>query len=314
MQCLKPLTGYRSANLNPNGKRSIIFTPSGSMSRTPITLPCGQCHVCRLQKSKDTAICAVHEAQLNEANCFITLTYSPENLPPLGTLVKKHFQDFMKRLRAKYSPRKIRYLQCGEYGEKLNRPHYHACLFNFDFADKKYWKTHNEEKYYISEELTEIWGLGHCVIGDVTFESAAYVGRYITKKRNGPRYRHHYEVVDHSTGEILGEKLPEYATMSQSIGRDFYAKYKKDIYPNDEVIIDHRATLPPKRYDRFLEKENPELFEEVKKNRNNQKSAVKKAFDNLNPDRLLQKEQLMVRNMQRLERQFENEMQSIRSL
>ena len=307
MQCLKPLTGYRSANLNPNGKRSIIFSPSGSHSRVPVTLPCGQCRVCRLNKSRETAICSVHESKLYEANCFLTLTYSPENVPPLGSLRKKDIIDFLKRLRAKYAPRKIRYLQCGEYGEKKNRPHHHVCLFNFDFSDKTYWKTHNGEKYFISDELTQLWGHGHCVIGNLTFESAAYVGRYVTKKRNGPKFAHHYEVIDEKTGEVLGERIPEYATMSQSLGKKFLEKFKSDIYPNDLVVIDGRRSLPPKRYDRILEKTDPKLLEEVKKNRINQERAVKKAYDNLNPDRLAVKERLMEKRMQRLERKLETE-------
>ena len=43
----------------------------------------------------------------------------------------------MKRLRKKYGS-KIRFFQCGEYGELYGRPHYHACLLNFDFPDKEY--------------------------------------------------------------------------------------------------------------------------------------------------------------------------------
>lgn len=303
MQCLKPLTGYRSKDVNPSGKRSIVFNPVKGLSQVPFKIPCGQCRVCRLNKSRETAVCAVHEASLYEANSFITLTYSPANMPEHGSLVKKDFQDFIKLLRSKYAPRRIRYLQCGEYGEKLGRPHYHACLFNYDFQDKKYWKTHNENKYFVSEELDSLWKKGHCLIGDVTFESAAYVGRYITKKKNGPRYASHY-----------GEKIQEYATMSQSLGKGWFEKYRGEIYPSDTLVLDGRVMLPPKRYDRLLEKVDPALYEEVKRCRLDQTRAVKKAYDNLNPRRLEVKERLLVRRMNQLERCFENEVEGVHSL
>jgi hypothetical protein len=41
---------------------------------------------------------------------FITLTYDPDHLPSDGSLDVSHFQKFMKRLRKKISPLKIRFL------------------------------------------------------------------------------------------------------------------------------------------------------------------------------------------------------------
>lgn len=64
-----------------------------------LTLPCGQCIGCKLEHSRQWAMRCIHEAQLHSNNCFITLTYAPENLPPDGGLIKRDFQLFMKRLR-----------------------------------------------------------------------------------------------------------------------------------------------------------------------------------------------------------------------
>ena len=43
----------------------------------------------------------------------------------------------MKRLR-KRAGSDVRFYMCGEYGPENWRPHYHALLFGFDFADKRY--------------------------------------------------------------------------------------------------------------------------------------------------------------------------------
>jgi hypothetical protein len=127
MACTRPLNAYQM----PSGK--IFFTPSRGAKF--IQLPCGQCIGCRLAHSRDWATRCVHEAHMHDHNCFITLTYSPENLPEGGTLVRKHFTDFMKRLRKALAVDdiSIRFFGCGEYGSKLERPHYHAIIFGYDF-------------------------------------------------------------------------------------------------------------------------------------------------------------------------------------
>lgn len=42
-----------------------------------------------------------------------------------------------------------------------------------------------EGNLFTSKELEKIWGKGFVIIGNVTFESAAYVARYVTKKAFG---------------------------------------------------------------------------------------------------------------------------------
>jgi len=130
MACYHPLQAYRL------GDGQILFHDKGHGD--PIELPCGQCIGCRISHSKQWAMRCVHEASLYDNNCFITLTYNPENLPPDCGLIKSDFQKFMKRLRKSYPSNKIRYYQCGEYGDKNNRPHYHALLFGFNFDDWVY--------------------------------------------------------------------------------------------------------------------------------------------------------------------------------
>ena len=184
---------------------------------------------------------------MHERNCFITLTYSPENLPPDLSLDVSHFQIFMKWLRMQTGC-KVRFFHCGEYGEKEHRPHYHACLFGYDFEDRKLWTMRNGIPLYQSAELSSIWSLGYSSVGTVTFQSAAYVARYITKKITGPEAEAHYN-----------GRRPEYTTMSRrpGIGSTWFQKYQADCYPSDTVYLNGKLMKPPKYYDGLYELQDP---------------------------------------------------------
>lgn len=209
-------------------------------------------------RSQEWAIRCMHEASLHEVNVFVTLTYDDEHLPPGGTLVKRDFQLFMKRLR-KHSATPIRFFAAGEYGEELCRPHYHALLFGIDFADRRFEKATSFGDLYQSDKLTAIWGMGRANFGTVSYKSARYVAGYINKKITGPPAKDHY-----------GELLPEFGLMSrrEGIGKRWFAKYSTDIYPDDFVVADRRiAGKPPKFYDKELEVVDPELLAAVKRAR-----------------------------------------------
>lgn len=247
MPCYKPLQGWKSREVTNSGRRKIVFNIQYGYADLPVTVPCGQCIGCKLDKSRQWAIRCVHEAKQNVCNCFLTLTYAPENLPENGTLVKEHFQKFMKRLRKeidKNEPgKKIRFFACGEYGECGNRPHYHAIVFGHDFNDKEYIGMSNGHKLYTSNQLSSIWGLGICSIGQVTFDSAAYVARYTTKKITGERAEQHYN-----------GKLPEFALMSTSgkaggIGKQWFQRNYQDYErAGNRIILDNGISCKPARY------------------------------------------------------------------
>lgn len=268
MPCYYPLDGFKSRTVNPSGKRNIVFNPSQGFRDQPVKVPCGQCIGCKLERSRQWATRCVHEASLYKQNCFITLTYSPENLPADGSLNVRDYQLFMKRLRKKYK-KQIRFFHCGEYGDKTRRPHYHAILFNHDFSDKKLYKTQNENNLYTSKTLDELWTLGIATIGDVTFESAAYVARYCTKKVTGKKALEHYTDIDYSTGEILNERRPEYTTMSRrpGIGKGWSEKFMDDVFPDDFVVLRGKKLRPPNYYLGQLEKVDPETHARIKAKR-----------------------------------------------
>ena len=296
LACFNPLVAYRGKIPNPkSGKLPMVFSPRDSCDPdTEVKLPCGRCIGCRLERSRQWAIRCVHEASLYERNCFITLTFAPEHLPKSGSLNKRDFQLFMKRLRKRFGSG-VRYFHCGEYGEKMGRPHYHACLFNFDFDDREHWSTRDGIRLFTSKALQELWPFGFSTIGDVTFESAAYVARYVTKKITGPSAEDHY-----------GGKLPEYITMSRrpGIGRPWMDKFSSDVYPHDRVVLRGREMRPPKFYDAIFELANPEGMEEIKFKRES-KSKLQ-AVDN-ETARLRTREKLQEIKFKCLKRGYEDD-------
>lgn len=231
----------------------------------------------------------MHEAELHELNCFVTLTYNEDQIPPGQNLKYKHFQDFLKRLRKAHAKRgKIRFYMCGEYGEAFDRPHYHACLFGIDFPDKYKWrKNNNGDQLYRSASLERLWRHGNSEIGAVTFQSAAYVARYVMKKITGDRAASHYTYVDQH-GEIH-QRTPEFNHMSlrPGIGARWFDKYNQDVFPSDRVIARGRPILPPRYYDKLLERLDEATHSRVKSKRNT--DAIANAAEN-KPSRLRAKE------------------------
>lgn len=324
--------GAKLLSFSYHPRRSNGITPD-------LKIPCGQCIGCRLERSRQWAIRCMHEASLHENNCFITLTFSPEYLSKRSnewSLDVRDFQLFMKRLREKFVPKNpypsdhpeyevfrarygIRFYHCGEYGEMcsncalsvfnctcginvspvLGRPHYHACLFNFDFPDKTLWRVVNGQPLYISKILQELWPFGFSTIGTVTFESAAYVARYILKKINGDLAEQHYYRFD--TGEVL---KPEYTTMSRNpgIASAWLDKYIDDVYPHDFVIVNGKKCRPPRYYDGRLKTERPFTFDDVKFER--EKNALLHV-DNCTPERLNVREAVQLQSFKLLPRNKE---------
>lgn len=159
----------------------------------------------------------------------------------------------MKRLR-RHANQKIQYFHCGEYGERDRRPHYHALIFGWDFADKTLYKTTARgDSVYTSARLETLWGWGFTTVGGVSFESAAYCARYVLKKITGENAAAHYRCIDPETGEIF-ELLPEYVTMSlkPAIGKGWYTEFGADVYPSDFVIMQGKKMKPPRYYDKQL--------------------------------------------------------------
>lgn len=239
-------TSPRSATYHESGKINFSMKHPNK-EFVPFQLPCGKCAECLLERARDWSIRCIHEASTYENNCFITLTYSPENLPLDGQLNHFHFQLFMKRLRKYAKSDEIGFFMCGEYGDQTLRPHYHACIFGFDFDDKKPVRQNKlGDQIWNSEKLTELWGLGHTELGSVTQQSAGYVARYILKKQK-------------NNGLLPYQKM----SRKHAIGKRFIEKYWRDVFLNATgsiILSDGSRSKVPRYYEKWLQKYQPETW------------------------------------------------------
>lgn len=250
MKCENPMYA-----VNIGGKFRFVGAVHGSSlakrkylysTENKVISPCHQCYACRLNDAREWATRCVLEAMMYSSNCFITLTYDDVHLPADMSVHKEVFQKFMKRLR-KNTGADIRYYACGEYGELYQRPHYHACLFGYSPLDKFLYKYRNGIPLYISDTIAKAWQYqGYVTVGDVTYESAAYVARYIDKKLTG-------EVAD----EFYGDREPPFHLMSRRPGlaSPYFERYGEDAYAKDFIVIrDSLKVKPPRYFDSIYDK------------------------------------------------------------
>lgn len=221
-KCLNPIKawicGYMYAKDGVLSPR-MVFSPTEAseyfarigclflMDSHSVSVPCGHCINCQMQKRKDMSVRLAHEASQHEKCCFLTLTYNDDNVPttdwndirspvkqfdvgigslPELTLRPRDVQLFMKRLRRRleyhYGIKGIRFFAVGEYGGRTHRPHYHVLIFGWSPADLIYHKMHKGHVVYRSPLIEDLWPLGFSSVSDVSPFVAKYAARYVTKK------------------------------------------------------------------------------------------------------------------------------------
>lgn len=191
-------------------------------------------------------------AVLQQPNLVEHIDYDTGEVCTYKTLNRGSNSDltlFLKRLRKHFeSPdpeSRIRFFACCEYGEKSKRPHIHLILFNCDFPDKKFKERSGKFGYYISDTLADLWPFGYHLICDVSYETCAYVARYVTKKAKGldaDEYRSH-------------SMEPEYAQMSRrpGIGKHWFDDHGEDAYNTYIINLLGKKYVPPRYFDSLYE-------------------------------------------------------------
>lgn len=181
--CLNPKWIYKKGNYkedNYRGKKG-QFYELGTYSK------CGCCEECVNEKSNNWAIRNHWESQGHDRKCFVTLTYRDNPY----ILVRKDFQDFMKRLRInldRTTGEKIRMFYAGEYGSLYGRPHAHILIYGWDDKDMKYIGMNKRKNLlYQSELIQETWGLGRTTIQEFVDEEIPYTALYATPKESFAR-------------------------------------------------------------------------------------------------------------------------------
>lgn len=113
--------------------------------------------------------------------------------------------------------------------------------------------------------------VGFHEIGSCSFESAAYVARYVMKKQSGrPVDEGHYTRYDPLL-DRWDDVEQEFAYMSKNpgIGGGYAGKYWDSMYPQDRMVIPGRGVVgkPVRYYDAIQELFDPEMVDEVKEER-----------------------------------------------
>jgi len=312
MACFFPLDAWYT----PDGRVLLKYNPHYCHSLTPdFKVPCSRCEGCRLDRSRKWAIRCMHEAQMHKENCFITLTYDDDRLPdrPAGvppaniSLYYRDFQLFLKKLRKRFPKHNVRFYMAGEYGDLNGRPHFHACIFGFDFPDRDFFKkSPSGSIIYRSKILESLWTHGFSSVGNFDFKSAAYVARYCMKKVVGDLADSHYETIDPITGEVYFRD-PEFNKMSlkPGIGATWFAKFSSDVFPHDHVIVNSKPNSVPRYYDKLYSSISTDNYHDlevvVKPAR---KAKAKLSLDDNTPERLKVKREVTLANLKRLKRKL----------
>ena len=279
MKCLSPLYAIDYGVLNPETLKKKIKILSRVQSLpgarihleerfgagSVLELPCGKCINCKINYSRTWAIRCMCEALYHEDNFFVTLTFNEENYVTGYEKLRREAQLFFKRLRKVFPG--VRYFGCCEKGDHL-RNHFHFILFGLPLADLKcLGKGPKGGYYYESKLLQKIWSKGFITIGDVNYTTCNYVAQYCLKKV----YR--------------SDNDEEFVMMSTKpgIGTQYFKDHWQDIYDTDKVYLSNGDTLlehiPPRYFDKLLDRIHPLLLDVVKRERLNKAQAFR--FDKL---------------------------------
>ena len=302
MACFHPLIRYVKGIDPETGKEIAVVRPySDAMvdrDHKPwfefMTIPCGKCIGCRLEYSRQWANRLMLEKEYypDEQCWFVTLTYDDDYVPrrPVSdpdtgvylydsySLNKRDVQTFFKHLRKHFPLCKIRFYAAGEYGSKTIRPHYHAIIFGLTLTDLTvYRRTSLGDILYNSKSVEDCWSnfvgfrsdgspyydkIGHVVLAPVTWETCAYVARYVTKKMSGPLAQYFV---------LQNMELP-FSLMSRrpGIGNQWFKDHPDCMdmkYINLRTKTKGLKFQPPKYYEDLYEVEQPVLAELRKKER-----------------------------------------------
>jgi hypothetical protein len=258
----------------------VCTSPISLNNKPDLKFRCRKCLSCQVTKRQEWAMRCVMEAETHKENSFITLTYD-DNYNMTEGYKRENLQLFMKRLRKSIYPKKVKYVACFEYGEGnggrewWEHPHFHILLFGYDFDDKVFLKrTKKGEIIYRSPKLEKLWTFGMSSIGTLTHSSASYVAGYVHKKFNG---RIEDEVKHYLNP--LGQIMPkEKIYSSQGISKEFFEKYKNQLYNHDYITYQGKKYALPEYFNNQLRKDKEILdYDVLKLRRAKHKKELSKA-------------------------------------
>lgn len=284
MPCYHPTPALQASP----GERLKLWPPKGEES---LWLGCGKCLGCRSDRALEWSYRAQHEASQWRFNSFVTLTYDDEHCP--DELQPKDLQKWFKRLRWHVSQKgddvsqeagSLRYLACGEYGERTDRPHYHVLLFNCGFPDR----LRVGKEMYESPVLSKTWEFGSHRFGDASVGSAAtYIAKYALKA---------YEPVCDADG-VVRQRPFLVCSKRPAIGAKWLESFRGDL-THGYVVVDGQPRSIPRYYKKVLKRSDGQLHDTAVARAC--ASRVRVGGDHSHPDRLRDSEMIHMRRAQLL--------------
>lgn len=304
MSCYHPIKGFHTSG-------GVVFSEASirGADYREVWLPCGRCLGCLERRASDWAVRVMHEAQMWEENCCVTLTYGRNCLPPGSFLEYRDFQLFMMRLRkycgvsSERPANAVRFFMCGEYGPLNLRPHYHSCLFNVDFRDGKVCgKSDAGAVFYDSPILSRIWTHGNVSVQELNSATAMYVARYVVKKlevQNDSRFA----VIVDSDG-VVRSRPDEFShcSLKPGIGSGWFRRFGSDVAAVDGCVVSGDRKRVPKYYDKLRRRSDAFAFEEVQAAR---VAAAKVHWEDQSEERLSVREVVHRARVVKQKRSFE---------
>ena len=201
-----------------------------------LQLPCGHCVSCLSKRSREWSVRCAIEAMDHRENCFVTLTYSPENYDSRD--VKNDWKKFIKALRNRgYS---VRYFGCCERGDEQGRQHFHILLFGFFPGDAMRWaKSQKGFIQYKSKIIDECWNKGLATVMEFSPYCASYTAGYVVKK---------FALGDH-------KDYFHFQSTKPGIGAGYVLRNMEQIYENDKLVLNfgsHKFAVP-RYFDKLAE-------------------------------------------------------------
>lgn len=211
------------------------FNTQGSLVR------CGRCDQCYKHRAMEWYVRIWYELRYARSAYFVTLTYDDVHVPYSKkghmTVVKRHLQNYFKRLRKREKGNtQIKYYAASEYGKKGDgqRPHYHAIILNVK----------DDRNLHLAWSLTDkklklTTYIGNVFIpptGGVEDASIKYVTGYIGKRIGIPCFK----------GD---DRSKEFSLMSKRFGQCFVDECG-EYFKRNELghIVINKCSYPLPRY------------------------------------------------------------------
>lgn len=261
--CLFPIKAWKVVSVDTGESHVVFRQPKRPFHSEEISLPCGKCIECLTQYSNEWANRCMLEASLHQHNCMITLTFSVSD----GSVHKSDLQLFLKRLRKRLDVH-IRFFECGEYGKRGSRPHYHIIIFGWRPDDLVQFFYRDDHWVYLSDFVASVWQSGDCwkslvrqpgfiTVEDLTWRSAKYCAKYLQKMQTLlPNQNPPFTQMSLRPGIGLGAFKSEWLDSDHLyIGGSTYPipRYFRRKYPGDYSIQSERRLLRGKLYNSTLE-------------------------------------------------------------